>query len=349
MNSHFGQTELVLPLFEGLFEAPLWETFLQRLMARTQAQRVRLTIAPSIVSDHPSVHRRVVARGSEAASGLADEDAALTLLAATGFRSNRVYVLDELRDTVETAGSKDAGERLKEARIGDARLLRISTSQKDSVWITLLHEREAFQAADSALLAALVPAIRIAAQNLFMTGALKARMDVAEASLARLGIGQAILDGQGGLIACDPSWESEKSTAQDRDLQLSAACAELRSWSEKAVAVVPAPKSGRPFVVRRLAGCALPFSSSAAAVASYRTPQSLDAASIEPVIAATFGLTPREAALAARLATGDSLTKAGKSLGLSVETARNYSKRIFAKTGTHGQTDLVRGILSRLP
>ena len=57
MISHNGQTELVLPLFEGLLDTPLWETFLQRLMARTQAQRVRLTITSATESGRPTPGR----------------------------------------------------------------------------------------------------------------------------------------------------------------------------------------------------------------------------------------------------------------------------------------------------
>lgn len=46
------------------------------------------------------------------------------------------------------------------------------------------------------------------------------------------------------------------------------------------------------------------------------------------------------------LAAGKSLTKAAEQLDLTIETARNYSKKIFAKTATRGQTDLVRLILT---
>jgi DNA-binding CsgD family transcriptional regulator len=59
-----------------------------------------------------------------------------------------------------------------------------------------------------------------------------------------------------------------------------------------------------------------------------------------------FGLLPSEARLAAALGDGDRLTEAADRLGLTIETARNYSKKIFAKTGTRGQADLVRLILS---
>ncbi|MET0587942.1 MAG: LuxR family transcriptional regulator, partial [Novosphingobium sp.] len=39
---------------------------------------------------------------------------------------------------------------------------------------------------------------------------------------------------------------------------------------------------------------------------------------------------------------------AGAELQLTQETARNYSKRIYAKTGANGQADLVRLMLTGL-
>jgi DNA-binding CsgD family transcriptional regulator len=66
---------------------------------------------------------------------------------------------------------------------------------------------------------------------------------------------------------------------------------------------------------------------------------------------ALFRLTRSEAALAARIAGGASLVEAAEGLGLTIETARNYSKRIYVKTGARGQADLVRIVLEgvRLP
>ena len=55
-----------------------------------------------------------------------------------------------------------------------------------------------------------------------------------------------------------------------------------------------------------------------------------------------FGLLPSEARLANALANGASLAEAAEQMGLTIETVRNYSKKIFAKTGTRGQADLVR-------
>ena len=59
-----------------------------------------------------------------------------------------------------------------------------------------------------------------------------------------------------------------------------------------------------------------------------------------------FDLTPAEARLAWSLAQGLSISEAARAHGLTVETARYYSKKIYAKTGARGQVDLVRNILT---
>lgn len=54
-----------------------------------------------------------------------------------------------------------------------------------------------------------------------------------------------------------------------------------------------------------------------------------------------FGLSRREAELAALLAGGAGLEEAARRLGVAVGTARTHLKRVFAKTGTAGQGRLV--------
>ena len=57
-----------------------------------------------------------------------------------------------------------------------------------------------------------------------------------------------------------------------------------------------------------------------------------------------FDLIPCEARLALALSRGMSIAEAAVELGLTLESARTYSKRIYAKTGARGQADLVRFI-----
>ena len=63
------------------------------------------------------------------------------------------------------------------------------------------------------------------------------------------------------------------------------------------------------------------------------------------VIQKLFGLTPKEAVLALRLAGGDSLHEASATLGISTNTARAHLRSIFAKTGVDRQAKLVRVLL----
>ena len=58
-----------------------------------------------------------------------------------------------------------------------------------------------------------------------------------------------------------------------------------------------------------------------------------------------FGLAPSEAMLAILLSEGATLREAAKELGITENSARTYSKRIFTKTGVRRQADLIRLIL----
>ena len=59
-----------------------------------------------------------------------------------------------------------------------------------------------------------------------------------------------------------------------------------------------------------------------------------------------FGLTPSEALIAHTLAQGESLEHAALTSGITVSSARTYLKRVFAKTQTRSQSELVSRILS---
>jgi DNA-binding CsgD family transcriptional regulator len=63
------------------------------------------------------------------------------------------------------------------------------------------------------------------------------------------------------------------------------------------------------------------------------------------ILARTFCLTPSEAKLACVIARGVSPYIAARELNISKETARNQLKAVFAKTGTHRQSELVALLL----
>jgi DNA-binding CsgD family transcriptional regulator len=59
------------------------------------------------------------------------------------------------------------------------------------------------------------------------------------------------------------------------------------------------------------------------------------------IFSGLFGLTPAEARLAAALAAGRSVHEAAIEIGIAVKSARTYLERIFRKTGTSRQSQLV--------
>jgi DNA-binding CsgD family transcriptional regulator/PAS domain-containing protein len=61
----------------------------------------------------------------------------------------------------------------------------------------------------------------------------------------------------------------------------------------------------------------------------------------ETLLARLYELTPAEASLTARLATGDSLQEAAERQQIAHETARTHLKRILRKTGSRRQAELV--------
>ena len=62
-----------------------------------------------------------------------------------------------------------------------------------------------------------------------------------------------------------------------------------------------------------------------------------------------FGLTPSEARLALHLVAGETLRSAEVKLGITYESARTQLKKIFNKTGTSRQAELVVVLLTALP
>ena len=86
----------------------------------------------------------------------------------------------------------------------------------------------------------------------------------------------------------------------------------------------------------------------AVAVGLSRFSRREDPRSAARIVRHTLGLSGGEAALAVGLSRGLSLVEAGAAVNLTPETARNYSKRIYAKTGAAGQADLVRMVLTGL-
>ena len=319
------QSDVVLSLFAGLMEDSPWDAFLQKLLVRSGAQRIVLRAGGQVYG--------AAARGTAAVS--ADRDA-LAALDPVRLRPGRVYALEELLDFDDPARRERQAGLLTAARIGDARLIRVDAGEDRSVRIALLHERTSLGAADSALLTSLAPAVAVAVSLMAALEGRNARLEMAEEALGHMGVGQALLDRHGQILAADAVWQRDAPMGA----ALAEACAAVAGGAGGAA--LRAGEAGERAVLLRRRG------KSATVVAALRRERGGDVVAAGRVIGAELGLTPREAALAALLAQGRGLVEAGRLLRLTDETARNYSKRIYAKTGAKGQADLVRLVLQGL-
>jgi FixJ family two-component response regulator len=75
----------------------------------------------------------------------------------------------------------------------------------------------------------------------------------------------------------------------------------------------------------------------------------LDRKTIAPaaeLLCALYGLTQAEGAVAVRIVAGDTLQQGCDALGIAITTGRTHLSRVFAKTGTSSQSDLVGLVLS---
>ncbi|MEO8131918.1 MAG: helix-turn-helix transcriptional regulator [Bryobacteraceae bacterium] len=118
-----------------------------------------------------------------------------------------------------------------------------------------------------------------------------------------------------------------------------AAVAVPRPSLRRAYQIVTAPLRGR---FPQFKGMIAP-----AAVVLITDPERHQPASVDLLIH-LYDLTPKEAAMAAKLSLGKSVEEAAGEMNITYETARTHLRRIFSKTGTSRQTELML-LITRLP
>lgn len=347
------ERDLLLPLFSGIQEVPLWDTFLRRLLARTGARRLCLLLRTAGSAGF-TLQEMIAAPTADSRNFFDIEELNESgLLPYASLRPQRVYSLQEffILDNAEAAQRQQ--EVLERANIAQARFIRIVAPGDHNAWLILLHDRNDFSAADSALLSALAPPVALALSMLMETEALRLRAAMAEEALALIGVGQAAFDAEGRVIAADTIAMDELDVQANGRPQLRARETQSLNTACGALATDPAQvreivrideRMSRDMLLRPARG----MPGGPAAIGLVRQQRRENEGNAARVIASTLGLSAREAALAEAISQGRSIVEAGAELQLTPETARNYSKRIYAKTGTSGQADLVRLLLTGL-
>ena len=354
-----GETELLVPLHEGMFEQPMWQTFLSRLRNATGADFAALLFR---TADNEDVVR-LISRDEPAPGRFEDlflQDFGSDPLQGRFMRPDRVYSLDELVETGGANAARFRAEILAPMGIVTMRSMRIGLDDRFDAWLVVA-ARTRLGPQVGGLMTMLVPHLHVALRVLDEMERARARSAVSTDALSRLNFGWISIDGMGRVIDMDDAARQmmQRSGAlrvgrYDRLVPASPAAdrqitALVRKFASDPRATPRAINlSQDPWIdilVSPIRIDTLASTNKAVAVIYFRGDR-ISSADRQQQLVDLFDLTSSEARLAWLMTQGKTIAEAAEEQGLTIETARNYSKKIYAKTGARGQVDLVRNILT---
>lgn len=349
---------LLQSLHEGMFEAPLWHDFLDRLLARTGARFTTMVFRP--LDEDAVVQLHAGERHSDDMLNLFGDGALRDPLTYTSMRPGRAYALEELIDPADPEQKAFYMQLLLPQGMTSLRSIRVTEPGGIDLWLSCWGGN-AIGSATGALLTALAPHLRIALRSYTALERERFRSAVTGQAFDRLKMGWLSLDGGGRIIDATENVEQlfrlgtllrrgrydrlvPASPAIDRELtQLIKAFAGNSHARPQAFTLSKDPWV--EILVTPVQGTAFSGSKTPVAIIYVSGDRRSQADRCEQLVD-LFGLLPSEARLAWMLAQATSIAEAADALGLSIETARNYSKKIYAKTGARGHAELVRIILT---
>jgi DNA-binding CsgD family transcriptional regulator/PAS domain-containing protein len=354
--------DLARAITEGALEAPPWQSFVRMFRARfagnyaciflrRPGQRRSLEVfdAEGLRPDHHAIYF----------NAFADRDPTRSQTLQPG----RVLTVADL--CADEGGKQFYDEFLRPVGMADYLMCCVDEPSgfRAGMVVTRAPDSAAFSREDAQ---ALVAIARCFSSGLRVFAALK-RAEVDQLVHARatrsLAVGIVLLDSEGRVVEVDeearrkldrhPELRIEKDRLRLRDRKLDS---ELRERVAKLLFQPVGLEMSRMMDVGgeghlELLLCTVDpgaaFASPAAPRLAVYMSSGAEAAIADTVqLADLFQLTNREAALASLLARGLTLAEAADELGVTEQTARTYSKRIFLKTGVRRQTELVRRILT---
>lgn len=353
---------LVEPLIAGMVENPPWAVFLERLKARVAADYCSLVFRP-LPFGTPEA-RVIHLYAGEPSPPLVSRHYREELYRSDPMPyhdmvEGKVYPLDELLQFEDPAHRDYLAQLLTPSGMNHMRMIRIAEAGGVSGWITITRRTGDFAPEADLLLADLAPYLRAAMRGHVALERERMGAAVANDAIRRMNFGWVTLDGEGRVLDTDFTGAellaASGTLIRGKDGRLTARDPDLRTEIVKAVAGLLSDVHSRPraIVLSREPWFDLLLVASAQqmgttqvspAIVAYVHADNWSSADRCDQLGQLFDLAPSEARLALALSRGMSITEAAGELGLTVESARTYSKRIYAKTGARGQADLVRFI-----
>ena len=344
------ETDLLLPLYQGIMETPRFALFLDRLKRRTRAAHV------SIASHRAGAlfNQRDV---SFAGVDLARHGPANSADLPSSLRPYRVYTLAELAAFGDFARQP---ERFDAKGIADMRVVRIR-ARADGGGMLCLARSEPCTAADSALLSNLAPYAKTALTMLHAMERDRFEAALSGEGLMRSGTGWILFDADARIVAIEAATQRRLAQANGTEQRIGERLHAIDADTERKLASAAMQfaadrehLANSSVVIRaepRIDAVLVPIGPSQtdaighvpdAVMVAYCRFEILPSQQRAGHFARLFDLPAREAELAIALADGHSIAEAASAMGLTLETARNYSKRLYAQLGVRGQAGLVR-------
>lgn len=357
---NLGETELLVPLHEGMFEKPMWDTFLKRLKYVTGCD-----IATLLVRSPDATTAMQLSDGSGTPpprlQSLFDEKFGGTdPLQSQTMREGRVYSLEELLDSGDEKQRAFAREVLEPLGLAHMRSVRLGDASGLDAWL-VLSSREAIPPSAGALMSALVPHMRVALRVLARLEQERARASMNAGAFSHIDFGWIAVDRRCQIVDMDEQAERFLSrsdmlregpyrrlipSSPSIDRELTALVKQFEADPEarpRAVNISQDPWID--ILVSPVRVASLAAGGKAVAVVYFRGDQNSSADRCQQLID-MFKLTQSEARFAWSIAQGMSIADAAEKHGLTIESGRNYSKKIYAKTGARGQVDFMRRVLT---
>jgi len=228
--------------------------------------------------------------------------------------------------------------------------------------------QDPFTAAEMRRLRRLAPHLNRAACVALRLKQMEARADSAHAMVDRMSVGialtdacgrvahinraaRAILDQRDGLAIVDGVLRAARQEDSSRLARLMRDAAGgdgpsmLPRMSGAMQAVRPSPRRPLPVVVSPALGAASPFDRNSAVCVNFAV-RSARGKPTPNMLARLYGLTAREASVAALLIKGKSPNEVADALATTMNTARTHIRHIFEKTGVERMSELMRVLLS---
>jgi DNA-binding CsgD family transcriptional regulator len=353
--------DLLPPLLDGVFEDPPWSRFLDRLRHETQADYAALTFRPPGKPLNQVVHLYSGAASPPLVSQLYHEQLYATdPLPYYHLAEGRAYALHELLRAGEPLHDSYYRDFLVPSGMTAMRMMRVMEASGVNGWLNITRREGDFCADDDALLQAIAPYLRGALRNFVALEHERFNAAMANDAISRLAFGWFTLDASLQVLDCDRQGEALLAHSgilgRNASGRLTARPRALEQDITSAVRALAADTRSRPraLILSRdpwLDMLLMPIhkrSISAKpdpAIIAYVHGDNWSSADRCEQLAELFLLLPSEARLALALSRGMTITEAAAELGLTVETARNYSKKIYSKLGARGQSDLVRFVM----